>query len=256
MENKNWFKLVQIDEVTYAIKEDGHDEETNSYLLLDSSKALLIDTGMGVENIFDTIKHLIKNKMLLVAITHAHWDHIGSNNSFDFIMIHELEASWLTHFPLPLSRVKEELLSTHQPFPKSFNIDNYILPTKKATLLLKGDEIIDLGSRKIKVIHTPGHSPGHLVFYEEARKYLFSGDIIYKGELDCYYPSTEPLLYRDSINKLLSLDVKYIFGGHHDIFIDGSFIKEVSEAFNHLYQNNELHHQEKVFYFKDFSIRL
>lgn len=256
MNDKNWFKVIKIDDDTYAIKEDNHDEETNSFLLLDYDKALLIDTGMGVENIMDVIKPLIKNKTLLVVITHAHWDHIGSNNSFNFIMIHELEAKWLFNFPLSLKRVKEELMNTHLPFPDSFDIDSYELPTKKATVHLKGDEIIDLGHRKIKAIHTPGHSPGHLVFYEEDRKYLFSGDLIYQGELDCYYPSTEPLIYRDSIKKLLSLDVKYIFGGHHDIFIDGSFIKKVNYGFDYLYQHNELHHQNKIFNFENFSIRL
>ena len=105
MNTNCWFKLIKIDNDTYAIKEDSHSEETNSYLLLDETKALLIDTGMGVENIFDVIKDKIKGKKLIVAITHAHWDHIGSNEDFDFIMIHEAEASWLNNFPISLTQV-------------------------------------------------------------------------------------------------------------------------------------------------------
>ena len=256
MNTNCWFKLVKIDNDTYAIKEDSHSEETNSYLLLDETKALLIDTGMGVENIFDVIKDKIKGKKLIVAITHAHWDHIGSNEDFDFIMIHEAEASWLNNFPISLTQVKEELLKTNLPFPKDFNIENYKLPKKEATIDLKGEEIINLGNRKLKVIHTPGHSPGHLVFYEESRKYLFSGDLIYKGELDSYYDSTEPLLYRESINKLLPLDIKYIFGGHHDLFLSKDLLINISKAFNYLYENKLLYHHGKVYYFKNFSIRL
>ena len=150
MNTNCWFKLIKIDNDTYAIKEDSHSEETNSYLLLDKTKALLIDTGMGVENIFDVIKDKIKGKKLIVAITHAHWDHIGSNEDFDFIMIHEAEASRLNNFPISLTQVKEELLKTNLPFPKDFNIENYKLPKKEATIDLKGEEIINLGNLDIK----------------------------------------------------------------------------------------------------------
>lgn len=152
MDTNSWFKLVKIDNDTFAIKEDSHSEETNSYLLLDETKALLIDTGMGVENIFDVIKDKIKGKKLIVAITHAHWDHIGSNEHFDFIMIHEAEAGWLKTFPISLTQVKEELLKTTLPFPKDFNIEKYKLPKKEATIYLKGEETINLGNRKLKVI--------------------------------------------------------------------------------------------------------
>ncbi len=47
--------------------------------------------------------------------------------------------------------------------------------------LLHDGEYSDLGERTIQVIHTPGHSPGHCCFYDLERKYLYSGDLVYKG---------------------------------------------------------------------------
>lgn len=49
----------------------------------------------------------------------------------------------------------------------------------------------ELGSRTLVVVHTPGHSPGHCCFYEPERNYLYSGDLIYKGCLDAFYPTTD-----------------------------------------------------------------
>ncbi len=61
---------------------------------------------------------------------------------------------------------------------------------------------LNLGGRKIRVIHTPGHSPGHCCFYEPERRYLFSGDLIYKGCLYAFYPTTNPQLFYRSVKRL------------------------------------------------------
>ena len=54
----------------------------------------------------------------------------------------------------------------------------YLLCGRERAILI--DTGLDLGGRNIQVVHTPGHSPGHCCFYEPERKYLFSGDLIYK----------------------------------------------------------------------------
>lgn len=104
----NWFTITKIDNYTFALRELHHDEETNSYLLLGSEEALLIDTGMGVNNIFNIVKTLT-NKPIRVVITHAHWDHIGNIDLIDKVYIHKLESSWLKKFPISLKQVRNEL---------------------------------------------------------------------------------------------------------------------------------------------------
>mgnify|MGYP002508219585 CR=1 FL=1 len=49
--------------------------------------------------------------------------------------------------------------------------------------LLEDGDIIDLGGRQVEVLHTPGHSPGHMCFFERERGYLFTGDLVYKDVL-------------------------------------------------------------------------
>ena len=78
------------------------------------------------------------------------------------------------------------------------------IPTK----VLTDHDIIDIGGREIEVLHTPGHSPGHLCFWEKSRGYLFTGDLVYKDILFAYYPSTDPEAYLDSLEKSCGIACK------------------------------------------------
>ena len=70
------------------------------------------------------------------------------------------------------------------------------MPTKIVT----DHDVIDIGGRQIEVLHTLGHSPGHLCFWEKVKEYLFTGDLVYKDILFVYYPSTDPEVYLASLN--------------------------------------------------------
>ena len=252
---KNWFTIVKIDNQTFALCEANHDEETNSFLLIGEKKALLIDTGMGIKNIFDTVKSLT-DKEIVVAITHAHWDHIGDIDKIKTVMINKNEAPRLKKFPISQKQVRDELAKTSLPFPKDFNLNAYKVPLANNIIYINDNDTIDLGNRKIKCIFTPGHSPGHTCFYDLNNNYLFSGDLVYKGELDCYYESTVPTEYRDSVHKLDLYNISYIFGGHHDLFLSRSILDETIKAFDYLYSTKNLRHQNKIFKFNNISIRL
>lgn len=63
--------------------------------------------------------------------------------------------------------------------------------------------------RALTVIHTPGHSPGHCCFYELERKYLYSGDLIYRGCLDAFYPKSRNQLVCDKTTCILPFTSLY-----------------------------------------------
>ncbi|WP_309245275.1 MBL fold metallo-hydrolase [Clostridium estertheticum] len=106
----NWFKIEKIDDDTYAISEYKHWEQSHCYLLLEKQKSILIDTGLGIENI-KTVVSSITDKPIQVITTHVHWDHIGGHKYFNDICVHEKEKEWIDgHFPMPLQAVKSNLL--------------------------------------------------------------------------------------------------------------------------------------------------
>lgn len=252
----DWFTVDQLDPDTFAISEYKHWEETHCYLLCGSVRALLIDTGLGVGNIKEVTDHLTLLPTL-VATTHAHWDHIGGHKYYENIAVHEAERDWLTgRFPLPLSAVKSNLTYKAFDFPPSFDLDRYQIFQGTPQQILRGGERIDLGDREVTVLYTPGHSPGHCCFYEPKRGYLFSGDLIYSGCLDAFYPTTDPKLFWRSVQRMQNLNIERVFPGHHRLDIQVSIISEIGSAFCGLSKEGKLERGAGIFDFGSFQIHI
>ena len=252
----DWFTVEEIDSQTFAISEYKHWEETHCYLLCGMEQAVLIDTGLGVSNIRSVVAKLTTLPIVVVT-THVHWDHIGGHQYFDNIAVHESEKDWLSvRFPLPLYAVKKSLTMFPCAFPESFDIDAYQIFQGMPQRTLHDGDRLDLGGRQILVIHTPGHSPGHCCFYEPERRYLYSGDLIYKGCLYAFYPTTDPLLFYESIRKLQDYTIEKILPGHHQLEIPVSLVSEIEAGFAQIERIGQLKQGKGLFDFGDFKIQI
>ncbi|HBM75851.1 MAG TPA: MBL fold metallo-hydrolase, partial [Clostridiaceae bacterium] len=141
-------------------------------------------------------------------------------------------------------------------FPKEFDINGYQIFQGNPTRILKDGDIIDFGNRHLAVIHTPGHSPGHICLYEIERGYLFSGDLIYKGCLDAFYPSTNPVDFMNSVHRIRTLQVQRLLPGHHTLNVSSNLISEVDDGFQKIYKQGKLRQGSGIFQFKNFSIHI
>lgn len=252
----DWFTLEQIDNQTFVISEYRHWEETHCYLLIGSEKALLIDTGLGVGDMGEVVKG-VTDKPVQVATTHIHWDHIGGHGYFTDIAVYESEKDWLCNkFPIPLSMVKANLLRKPCDFPSDFDIEHFRIYQGEPSTILHDRDSIDIGNRIIQVLHTPGHSPGHLCFFEKERQYLYTGDLVYAGCLDAYYPTTDPLLFMNSIKTIQLLPVQRLLPGHHQLNIPVTLIEEIDKGFEKILAEGKLYHGSGLFVFNDFQIHL
>lgn len=251
----DWFTVEKIDKTTFAISEYKHYEEAHSYLLLGKDKALLIDTGLGISNIKKVVDEITQLPILVVT-THVHWDHIGGHKYFNDIAVHALEKDWLLNFPIPLAVVKNNLMKLPFESPKSFDFDKYEIYRGTPTLVLNDNDVIDIGNRKIRVIHTPGHSPGHICFYDLEKNYLFTGDLVYEGKLDAYYPTTDPIAFKNSIDKIRNLKISKILPGHHKLNISNNLINEIWNAFEELDKNGNLKQGNGIYKYEKFSIHI
>lgn len=249
----NWFTIDHIDKDTHIISEYRHWEETHAYLLNGTERSLLLDTGLGICNIYDEVIKLTDKPVTAVA-THIHWDHIGGHKFFPDFYAHEDELNWLNgEFPLTLEQIKNMVVDRCD-LPEGYNVDNYRFFQGTPTMVLKDNDIIDIGGRSIQVLHTPGHSPGHICFFEKERGYLFTGDLVYKDTLFAYYPSTDPKAYLKSIERVATLLVKKVFPAHHSLDIHPEILIRMRDAFRQLESEGKLHHGSGTFKYKDFAI--
>lgn len=252
----DWFTVEEIDSQTFAISEYKHWEETHCYLLCGRENAVLIDTGLGVSNIREIVDSLTKLPVMAVT-THIHWDHIGGHKYFENIAVHEMEKDWLSvKFPIPLQVVKNNLTKVPCNFPAEFDIDAYRVFQGEPQRILHDGDWLDLGGREIQVIHTPGHSPGHCCFYEPGRKYLYSGDLIYKGCLYAFYPTTDPQLFYHSVKRVQKYKIAKVLPGHHEMDIPVSLINEIEAGFVQLMRNGQLKQGNGLFEFGIFQIQI
>ena len=252
---RDWFTLDQIDRDTYIISEYRHWEETHCYLLNGTERSLLIDTGLGICNIYDEVIKLTDKPITAVA-THIHWDHIGGHRYFPDFYTHGAELNWLNGaFPLP-PQVIRDMVVDRCDLPEGFDVSTYTMFQGIPTRILQDGDTIDIGGRVIEVLHTPGHSPGHMCFWEAARGYLFTGDLVYKDTLFAYYPSTDPAAYLASLEKIAALPAQKVFPAHHSLDIGPEIVVRMRDAFRDLRAKGLLHHGSGTFSYGDWAVWL
>ncbi|CQR52117.1 MBL fold metallo-hydrolase [Paenibacillus riograndensis] len=259
MINDPWFTVQQIDETTFAISEYGHWEKVHSFLLLGQERAALIDTGLGIGNI-RTITDQLTNLPIDVLTTHVHTDHIGSHGEYERIFVHEGDLDWLVHGikGLSLEQIRRDIgRDISQPVPEGFDPQTYRPFQGEPAGLLRDGDTVELGGRALAVYHTPGHSPGHLVFWDTLNGYLFTGDLLYDGTpVYAFYPSTSPVDLVASLERIAEIDgVQRIYGSHNTLGLHPQILSEVKHAVQLLRRNDLVKFGTGLHTFNGFSIQ-
>lgn len=191
---------------------------------------MLVDSGMGVVSLREQVP-LVTEKPCLAVASHTHFDHMAGHHEFEERAVHRDEAELMAHptraNTLADPYVTKEIFTKLPPAP--FNAAEYAVKAAPATRILDDGDIIDLGDRRFEVIHTPGHSPGGIMLFEKDTGILFSGDIVYDGELidDAYHSDVE--VYIATMKRIRDLPVRVVHGGHYPSF-DGARYRELIRA--------------------------
>ncbi len=170
----------------------------------DTKKGAIVDPGGEAEKIIAKVKKLGLDIKFFIG-THGHFDHNaginGLKKEFDApFLIHKDDASFI-------SQSKETAGQWGLVIDQVPDADRYV----------EDEEVLEVGSLKLKIIHCPGHSPGGISIYIESEKALFSGDTLFFrsiGRTDFREGSMEDL--QDSIRKKLYKlpDDTVVYTGH------------------------------------------
>lgn len=170
----------------------------------ESKEAVLIDAGGEADKLKAIVQELgISVKQLW--ITHGHIDHIGA--------VGELAEYWQVPVIGPhkddefwIESLAEVAQKYGFPIPQAVTVNQW----------LQGGDIVQLGEHQFEVRFAPGHTPGHIMFYNAQHKLLWAGDVLFKGSIGrTDFPKGDYQQLIDSIHReCLSLDddVQFIAG--------------------------------------------
>lgn len=136
-----------------------------------TGSAALVDPGGDVDLLLAEVnKAGVRLEKLL--LTHAHVDHVGGTLAIarrlnlPILGPQEGDAFWLDALP-------DQARMYGFPPAEAFRPDHW----------LHDGETVELGELRFQVIHCPGHTPGHVVFYEPESRHAFVGDVLFQGSI-------------------------------------------------------------------------
>lgn len=179
----------------------------------DNNIGVAIDPGAYVDTILSVIQtnHIDIQAILL---THGHFDHVGGA----MLLQEKLGQIYNRAVPL-LGPSKEDLFLLSKVVE---NCNHFGFPTSeirdvKPSRFLKDKERLTFDGINFEVIHIPGHTPGHIVYFEPSARLLITGDTLFKGTIgrsDWEY-GNGALLIKSIKERLLTLgDDIYFIPGH------------------------------------------
>lgn len=181
----------------------GHPDTVNVYFLQHEGRAVLVDTGRDpqacAKRILSFWRELGKPRMEGIILTHAHIDHSGAAL--------ELRDHW--QVPLSMHPADQVILEEY---------GSPLVPDRE----LHDGQLLDTPIGEFKVLHTPGHAPGHVALYRASDALLLSGDqVLSNGTTYVGEPHGNMTEYLESFRKLLRLGVARLASGHGPVLEDG-----------------------------------
>lgn len=219
-----WFAVVAVEPDLHMVAEPGH---VFSWLIHGTERSILLDTGLGIADISAAILPATRLPVTVVN-SHTHFDHVGGNGLFESVLMHEKGPEWLERNSqdselAAYDRLASGLMPAFEPFQAADREAWFVLSPDQSprpwpaaqvaagrwrlrppgpTGLLSDGDVLDLGGRRLRVIHTPGHCPEHICLLDEHAGILFAQDQAYYGEHLIYLPESNVIDYAHSCRRL------------------------------------------------------
>jgi hydroxyacylglutathione hydrolase len=174
---------------------------TNCWLLAVEGKgeAVVVDPGFSPDRVHELLAAAGKRPTAVIA-THGHYDHVGS-------------AAQFCGDDLPCYIHEEDRLALFDPVKWGSSFPVPANPPSIVRTFVEGD-VLELAGLSLRVVHTPGHTPGSVCF--RAEELLFSGDLVFRGAIGRYdFPNSSAQDMFASLKRFLTMpDDLDVYPGH------------------------------------------
>lgn len=232
-------------------------DHINCYLLKGKNGWNVIDTGLNYTPSTSTWEEAFKDMDVNysdiegIYVTHYHPDHYGAAGWLQEltgapVYMHRTESLFVdqmwkkgrANIPVIGELFKENGMPPNlisEVLDNMVGIWNVVQPHPRLSLL-SGEEKVELGGRVLEIIHTPGHSDGHICFFDRNEGILISGDHLLPkiSSNISLWPTSHPNpldLFLNSLKTIRDLPVKLVFPSHGPVFRDS--LGRVDELLDH-----------------------
>jgi len=188
---------------------------TNAILIgcTETRKGAVIDPSLGATDVVLQQAAASQLKIEAILLTHSHWDHIAD----------VAEVKKRTGAPLYVHPLDQE--NVEHPGTDGLPLFVHIVGTTVDHLLRDG-QIVAVGNLELRVLHTPGHSPGGVCYYVQGENTLIAGDTLFRGSIGRMdLPTGNPDQMQHSLHRLAQLppETRVIPGHGADTTIAAEF---------------------------------
>jgi glyoxylase-like metal-dependent hydrolase (beta-lactamase superfamily II) len=182
--------------------------QANCYVLCDEETKVgaVVDVGELSQELLLEIKAAGIKELKYILCTHGHFDHIAGVKA-----LKELYKN------AEIVIGEKDAILTEDCDKNAANYFGTRFECFKPDVLVKENDVLEIGTKSLRVIETPGHSLGGVCYICEEEKFLFSGDTLFKltvGRTDLWGGNLNELL--DSVEKLMLLSDDYmVYTGHN-----------------------------------------
>jgi glyoxylase-like metal-dependent hydrolase (beta-lactamase superfamily II) len=192
----------------------------NMFHLVGRDCDLVVDTGMGLARLSDALD-AVAGKPIVAVATHIHVDHVGSLHEFAERAGPRYSAAAFATMDDAVTYA-DQFRRIEQPVAETpdvnWKVEAYQLQAAPLTRLLGEGDVVDLGDRRFRVLHLPGHSPDSIALLDGRDGLFFSGDAIYDDQLVDDLPDSDRVAYRTTMQRIADLPVRIACGGHGEAF--------------------------------------
>ncbi len=199
----DWFAIEEVAPGVIAIGEPRFHQINWNYLITGTRRALLFDTGPGVRDISKVVRALTTLPVTALP-SHMHFDHTGGLSAFGTIAMPDL--------PVLRACDRNGVFHASDDLFRGFREGMVWKPVHVHQWLAIGSAI-DLGGRRLKLLHTPGHSPDSVSLHDAEAGLLFAADFVYHGPLYAQIPGADLADYLATARQLaeiLSADTRIL----------------------------------------------